>query len=170
VSWYGTRDVKSEPVDGKVFPVRFNRVVQQCKALPIKHYCEKRIPITFRNLKSKTLKEDDWILAVLHPTQRLTVFSVPDTFDGDIAANALSQCLVAFAVLNTMPFSYHASLTERYQGYLMKQAELELCHATFHWKLRKYRGAQKFSGSGGAKPTKSDYRRFVLDGTTIGYR
>ncbi len=164
------KDLKSKPTTGRMFPLVFSRVVQQCKSLGLIHYSEQRIPISYRNLKSKGLKEADWLIAELEPKEELSIYSVPEEFDQGLAGKALAQALEAFCVLNSIPPKYKSPIGEFYQAYFVNNSELELCHEIIHWKQRKYRGVQKFSGSGGAQIIKREYKKFVLEGKNLKYK
>ena len=86
-----------------------------------------------RNVKRRTLKEEDWLLAELLPKDELNVYSVPDHFDSKVASEKTLEAIIAFASLNSSPLRQMNSCLQSFQAYLQNQSELSLCHVFQHY-------------------------------------
>lgn len=170
MSLWEVKDIKAKPIQGRAFPVSFSVVVRECKTHRIDHQTGKRVQIAMRNLKSKSMKEKDWLLAELRPKEELTIYSVPKHFDLNTASERTLEAIATFAFLNSYPLKQLNSCCQLFQAYLQDDSQLSLSHTFWHYKQPKYRGSMKFSNAFNKKIVKSELKKFQLVDSRIEYK
>jgi len=159
LEWHD-KDSQARPGKGRTFPLSFASVLGLVVAATIRKSDGQRVPVVFRNPSASEKREA--LVAQFRPGKELVLLSVPNELNTDAAVlwHSIVEHCGHLSRRKTVDRSGHGPVYEFLEG--LGGRPLVAVERWYHFRPRKYRSTDKFTGGLNRKLLKIDNYAVIL--------